>query len=180
MIRYESIGFRSVERKDIDQIRKEHNDGSVLLMLKDPFIVTETNQEEWFKNITGNKHNTVYCIFKDDPDEVIGVWKLQGLDMTNRNTEMGMEIFSNHRGKGFSLNCFRMIFKYVFETLNIHTLHAKIGEFNEASLKTAQRAGFRITGKIPESLFRNGRYYDDIILAITFSDYMENIKPNVS
>lgn len=180
MIKYLDLGFRSVERKDIDLIRNEHNDESVLLMLKDPFIVTETNQEEWFINVTKNKHNTVYCIFKDHPDQVIGVWKLQGLDMTNRNTEMGMEIFSKHRGKGNSLNCFRMIFKYLFETLNIHTLHAKIGEYNGASLKTAQRAGFRVTGKIPEALFRNGKYYDDIILAITFSDYMENIKPDVS
>ncbi|MFZ1322568.1 MAG: GNAT family protein [Ignavibacteria bacterium] len=180
MIRYKNLGFRAVERDDIELIRKEHNDESVLLMLKDPFIVTETNQEEWFKNITKNKHNTVYCIFKDDPDKVIGVWKLQGLDLINKNSEMGIDIFSNFRGKGLSLDCFRMIFKYVFETLNIHTFHAKVGEYNDASLKTAQRAGFRITGKIPESLFRNGKYYDDIILAITFSDYIENIKPNVS
>ncbi|MBK9332843.1 MAG: GNAT family N-acetyltransferase [Ignavibacteria bacterium] len=180
MIKYKDLGFRSVEKKDIDLIRYEHNNESVLLMLKDPFIVTETNQEEWFINITKNKHNTVYCIFKDDPDEVIGVWKLQELDVTNRNTEMGMEIFSKYRSKGYSLNCFRMIFKYLFETLNINTIHAKIGEYNDVSLKTAQRAGFRITGKIPEALFRNGKYYDDIVLAITFSDYMENIKPHIS
>jgi len=180
MIRYLDLGFRAVERNDIELIRKEHNDESVLLMLKDPFIVTETNQEEWFLNITKNKFNTVYCIFKDNPENVIGVWKLQGLDVTNRNTEMGLEIFGKFRGKGYSLNCFRMIFKYLFETLNIHTLHAKIGEFNEASLKTAQRAGFRITGKIPESLFRNGKYYDDIVLAITLKDFTENIKPHLS
>ncbi|HAY33389.1 MAG TPA: hypothetical protein DCY06_04575 [Bacteroidetes bacterium] len=180
MIRYENIGFRSVERKDLDLIRSEHNDESVLLMLKDPFIVTETNQDEWFKKITENKHNTVYCLFMDEPEQVIGVWKLQGLDNTNRSTEYGIEIFQKYRGIGLSLKCYRMVFKYLFETLNIHTIHARIGEFNEASLKASLKAGFRITGKIPESLFRNGRYYDDIVLAVTYSDYMENIKPHLS
>lgn len=179
MIRYADLGFRTVERSDIDLIRKEHNDESVLLMLKDVFPVSETNQEEWFRNITSNKSSTVYCIFKDVPEQVIGVWKLQGLDLTNRNTEVGIEIFSSFRGKGFSLNCFRMIFKYLFDNLNIHTVYSKIAEFNGASLKTAQRAGFRITGRIPESLFRDGKYSDDIILAITLDNYINDIKPHL-
>ncbi|MBK7253662.1 MAG: GNAT family N-acetyltransferase [Ignavibacteria bacterium] len=174
MIRFENIGFRSVERDDIEIIRKEHNDESVLLMLRDPRIITELQQIQWWESISKNRNNTVYCIFHETPENVIGVWKLQDLDDTNRCTEMGMDIFKNYRGKGFGLKSFKMIFKYIFENLNVHTIYAKVGAYNETSLIAAQKAGYKISGKIPESLFRKGMYWDNILLSITFDEYKNN------
>jgi len=174
MIRFENIGFRSVERDDIEIIRKEHNDESVLLMLRDPRIITELQQIQWWESISKNRNNTVYCIFHETPENVIGVWKLQDLDDTNRCTEMGMDIFKNYRGKGFGLKSFKMIFKYIFENLNVHTIYAKVGAYNETSLVAAQKAGYKISGKIPESLFRKGIYWDNILLSITFDEYKNN------
>ena len=177
MIRFENIGFRSVERDDIEIIRKEHNDESVLLMLRDPRIITELQQIQWWESISKNRNNTVYCIFHETPENVIGVWKLQDLDDTNRCTEMGMAIFKNYRGKGFGLKSFKMIFKYIFENLNVHTIYAKVGAYNETSLIAAQKAGYKISGKIPESLFRKGMYWDNILLSITFDEYKNNSEP---
>ena len=177
MIRFENIGFRSVERQDIEIIRQEHNDESVLLMLRDPRIITELQQIQWWESISKNRNNTVYCIFHETPENVIGVWKLQDLDDTNRCTEMGMDIFKNYRGKGFGLKSFKMIFKYIFENLNIHTIYAKVGAYNETSLIAAQKAGYKISGKIPESLFRKGMYWDNVLLSITFDEYKNNSEP---
>ena len=171
MIRYKDIGFRSVERSDLDLIRNEHNQEPILLMLRDPSIVTETMQNKWFESISSNRNNTVFVIFHEVPDKAIGVWKLQGLDEINRCTELGLDIFSSYRGKGFAIKTFHMIFKYLFEDLNIHCIHARIGEYNDASLASSQKAGFKIAGRIRESLFRNGRYWDNIVLDITLDDY---------
>ncbi|MBS1552721.1 MAG: GNAT family N-acetyltransferase [Bacteroidetes bacterium] len=171
MIRFENIGFRSVEKQDIEIIRKEHNDESVLLMLRDPRIITELQQLQWWESISKSRNNTVFCIFHENPENVIGVWKLQDLDDTNRCTEMGMDIFKNFRGQGFGMKSFRMIFKYIFENLNVHTIYAKVGAYNETSLIAAQKAGYKISGKIPESLFRKGKYWDNVLLSITFDEY---------
>ena len=175
MIKSGDIGFRAVERADIEIIRHEHNDESVLLMLRDPRIITELQQQKWFESISGSKNNTVYCIFHESPDNVIGVWKLQDLDDTNRCTEMGMDIFKKYRGKGFGLKSFNMIFTYLFESINIHTVYAKVGDYNETSLIAAQKAGYRITGRIPQSLYRKGKYWDNILLAITKEEFYEKI-----
>jgi RimJ/RimL family protein N-acetyltransferase len=169
MIKFEDIGFRVIERSDIEFIRREHNDESVLLMLRDPRIISEFQQMHWFENIS--KNNAVYCIFHETPENIIGVWKLQDLDDTNRCVEYGMDIFTKYRGKGFGLKSFRMAFKYLFGSLNIHTIYAKVGEYNEVSLLAAQKAGFEITGKIKESLFRQGRYWDNILLSLTVDEY---------
>lgn len=171
MIRFEDIGFRVVERNDIELIRREHNDESVLLMLRDPRMVSETQQIQWLESISKNKNNTVYCIFHETPENVIGVWKLQDLDDTNRCVEYGMDIFEQYRGKGFGHKSFSMAFKYLFESMNIHTIYAKIGEYNERSLIAAQKAGLKVTGKIRESLFRKGRYWDNVVLSLTRDEY---------
>lgn len=176
MIRYEDIGFRSVERKDLETIRNEHNEEPILLMLRDPTIISETMQNKWFDSISSNRNNTVFTIFHRQPGKAIGVWKLQGLDEINRCTEIGLDIFSSYRQKGYGQKAFQMIFKYLFESLNIHTIHARIGEYNEISLKSAQKAGFRISGRIRESLFRKGKYWDNIVLDITVDDYRKQIK----
>lgn len=175
MVRFEDIGFRAVERSDIELIRNEHNDDSVLLMLRDPRIITEIQQLQWFEKISSSKNNTVYCIFNKTPDKVIGVWKLQDLDDTNRCTEMGMDIFKKYRGKGFGMKSFKMIFQYLFESINVHTVYAKVGAYNETSLIAAQKAGYKISGKIPESLFRKGKYWDNILLSITFDEYRKSV-----
>lgn len=175
MVRFEDIGFRAVERSDIELIRNEHNDDSVLLMLRDPRIITEIQQLQWFEKISSSKNNTVYCIFNKTPDKVIGVWKLQDLDDTNRCTEMGMDIFKKYRSKGFGMKSFKMIFQYLFESINVHTVYAKVGAYNETSLIAAQKAGYKISGKIPESLFRKGKYWDNILLSITFDEYRKSV-----
>ncbi|MEO6694375.1 MAG: GNAT family protein [Ignavibacteria bacterium] len=178
MVRFEDIGFRVVEKSDIELIRHEHNDESVLLMLRDPKLISEDQQLAWFEKILNNKKNTVYCIFHETPENVIGVWKLQDLDETNRCVEYGMDIFKEFRGKGFGLKSFKMAFKYLFDSLNIHTIYAKVGEYNETSLIAAQKAGFKITGKIKESLFRNGKYRDNIVLSLTFDEYKNIYREN--
>lgn len=171
MITYEDIGFRTVDRADIEIIRQEHNDESVLLMLRDPRLISESQQNQWLEKILNNKNNTVYCIYHKTPDKVIGVWKLQDLDETNRCVELGMDIFKSQRDKGFGSKSFKMIFEYLFYTLNIHTVYSKVGSYNERSLHAAQKAGFKITGKISESLFRKGKYWDNIVLCITNEEF---------
>jgi len=63
MIKSGDIGFRVVERSDIELIRHEHNDESVVLMLRDPRLISEMQQIKWWQSISGNKNNTVYCIY---------------------------------------------------------------------------------------------------------------------
>lgn len=175
MVRYENIGFRAVEKNDLDLLRSEHNDESTLLKLGDPFIVSELQQLQWWENISKNKNNTVYCIFLEREDNVIGVWRLQNLDATNRCVEVGIDIFKSFRGKGFSKKSFYMIFKYLFDNLNIHTIYSKVGSYNNVTLDMCEKVGFKITGRIVESLFRTGKYWDNLILCITVDDYRKMI-----
>lgn len=171
-----TIGFRVIERADLDLIREEHNDESVLTMLGDPFIVTEYQQLKWWENISGSRTNTSYLLYLGTPSNIIGIWRLQNFDVTNRSTEVGVDIFKKFRGKGLAARSYEMVIKYLFESLNVNCIYARAGVYNEKSLKALQSAGFKITGRIREALFKSGKYHDNIILCITFSEYKKKQK----
>ena len=50
--------------------------------------------------------------------------------------------------KRFRIEIISDDFQISFESLNVHSVYAKVGEYNETSLIAAQKAGFKITGKI--------------------------------
>lgn len=165
------IGFRVIEKSDLEIIRNEHNDESVLYMLGDPYIVTEYQQLKWWENISSSRTNTSYLLYMDNPSNIIGIWRLQNFDITNRSAEVGIDIFRKFRGRGLAVSSYKMAIKYLFESLNVNCIYARAGEYNEKSLRSLQSAGFKISGRIREALFKNGKYHDNIILCITFSEY---------
>ena len=174
MIFFDKIGFRVIEKKDLDEIRREHNSERTLLNLGDPSLVTELQQISWWENISRNKNNTVFGIVSLRTKKLIGVWRLQNLDNVNRSVEVGVDIFEKYRGKGFGEKAYKMIFKYLFENYNIHTIYLRVGAFNTNAISLYKKVGFVETGKIVESIFRKGKYWDNIIMCITSEEYFKD------
>lgn len=174
MFNFKDIAFRTLEKKDLEEIRVEHNSESTLLNLGDPSLVTELQQISWWENISRNKNNTVFGIVLLKTKKLIGVWRLQNLDNVNRSAEVGVDIFEKYRGKGFGEKAYKMIFKYLFENYNIHTIYLRVVAFNTNAISLYKKVGFVETGKIVESIFRKGKYWDNIIMCITSEEYFKD------
>jgi len=176
MIEFYKIGFRVVEKTDLEEIRFEHNQESTLLNLGDPSLVNEIQQINWWDSISKNKNNTVFGIVQLRTKKLIGVWRLQNLDPINRTTEVGLDIFEKYQGKGFGKLGYQMIFKYLFENYNIHTIFLRVGAFNTKAISLYKKVGFKETGRITESIFRHGKFWDNIIMCIISNDYFGSPK----
>ena len=176
MIIFNNIAFRTIEKTDLEEIRQEHNRESTLLNLGDPSLVTELQQNSWWESISRNKNNTVFGIVQLKTNKLIGVWRLQNLDTINRTVEVGIDIFEKYQGKGYGKMGYQMIFKYLFENYNIHTIFLRVGEFNAKAISLYKKVGFKETGKITESIYRHGKYWDNIIMCITSNDYFSSQK----
>ena len=64
-----------------------------------------------------------------------------------------------------------LITKYAFEVLNAETVYSGIYDFNEASLKAAQKVGYSIAGKYRSAYFYGGKFNDQYLVEITKEDY---------
>lgn len=173
MYRYDNISFRPIDKSDLEKIRKMHNEDSTLLNLGDPTLISSTQQLEWWETISSSRVDTVYCICKKTYDNVIGVWRLQNLDEINRSCEIGADIFPEFRGQGLGKKTYKMILEYLFLHYNIHTAYVKVAEFNDVAISLYKKIGFTETGRIPESIYRHGKYWDNFIMSMTVAKYFD-------
>ncbi len=83
---------------------------------------------------------------------------------THHHGHMGLTMISKYRGQGIGR---RMIETLVRESrrAGLRTLDAEFLADNETARRAYERAGFKQAGIIPHKVFRNGRYFDGLIMA---------------
>jgi RimJ/RimL family protein N-acetyltransferase len=117
------------------------------------------------------RSDVTFMVCKLDGDEAIGVWRLQNVDPVNRVCEVGVDIFPALRLQGFGYKTYRLILLYLFDHYNIHMIYLRTAEFNKAGWALYTKVGFRETGRLIQSIFRHGRYWDNILMCLTVDEY---------
>lgn len=136
--------------------------------------ITETSEREWIEN--NNKRGTHhFSIIRKDDNKIIGGYGLEIKDEVSRRYHVGGFIGEiSDRGKGYGTEALKLITKYAFEILNAETLFSGIFAFNEASIKSAIKAGYKEAGKYRSAYFYNGKFHDEICVEITREDYIKS------
>jgi [ribosomal protein S5]-alanine N-acetyltransferase len=75
--------------------------------------------------------------------------------------------FAPASGQGYLAEGVRLMLWYAFQDLRLHRVEASIQPGNEASLRLAQRLGFRQEGYSPDMLFIDGAWRDHVRWALT-------------
>jgi len=167
MFKYEDIAFRVIEKNDLEVLRKLHNDQSTwenLLMID---FVDEENQLEWWKNLHRKQNDKRYVIcFKDNPQEIIGRLRIQNINWLHNNCEVGLDILTDYRGKGFGVKSYNMLLDFLFNHYNMNMVYLKVADFNPNAKKLYQKVGFKKTGYLPNFFYRKGKYWDYTIYSI--------------
>lgn len=167
MYKYENIGFRPIDERDLEIMRKNRNDSSTLLNLGTTDMVSSEQQKKWWQGISVSHSQQWHCVVKDDYETIIGILRFQNIDHVNRVMEMGMDIYPEFRRKGYGYKTYLMAMEYLFLHFNINCIYLKVAAFNQITIKLNEKVGFDQTGYIPQSIFRNGKYWDTFIMTIT-------------
>jgi RimJ/RimL family protein N-acetyltransferase len=61
--------------------------------------------------------------------------------------------------------------RHAFETLGLHRIALYVFEFNERAIRAYQRCGFVVEGRARESIFREGRWWDELAMSVLESDW---------
>lgn len=94
-------------------------------------------------------------------------------DYKNGTFGIGLRISSEHRGKGYGKHAMKMLLKYAFMEKRLNKCSGTVLEGNEGSIKMHKGMGFEQEGVFRQSIYTNGRYYDEIIFGLTKDDYLK-------
>jgi RimJ/RimL family protein N-acetyltransferase len=74
-------------------------------------------------------------------------------------------------GHGYGTEATRLMLDHAFGTLSLHRIGLFVFEFNERAIRAYKRSGFVIEGRSRESIWRDGRWWDELAMSVLESDW---------
>lgn len=172
----EKVKLREYRREDIKQAQEYINDSEVKRLLHPgiPFLYTYEDEIKWFDSISATKENYSFAIETLEGNKYIGGCGINHIDWKNSVITVGIFIGDkNYMGKGYGTDAMKILIKFIFEQMNINKIKLQVFSFNERAIKSYEKCGFIIEGRLRKEIYRDGQYHDEIIMGILREDYLK-------
>lgn len=166
-IRGRKVILRPVLEEDLSLSLKWVNDFKVIQYMGMCFPSMEAEEKEWLENLSKNQDKSKFVftiIHSNKAIGFIGLYLINWVDRTASTWTMIGE--TNEWGKGYATEAKMLLLDYAFNTLNLRKISAKVSSVNYRILKQLCCCGYEVEGKLKRQKFHNGRYYDQILLAV--------------
>ena len=105
-------------------------------------------------------------------DRLIGDVDLGGVRWIHGDAFVGIGLGEpEFWGRGYGTDAMRIILRYGFRELNLRRVTLNVFEYNPRAIRSYEKAGFRIEGKVRRGLLREGRRWDMIYMGILRTEW---------
>ncbi len=169
----ERVRLRPIEDADAERRRKygwhraiERNYGDS----RPDGPMSTAEARHWLAAIQSRDSPTFWAI--DVEGQLAGVAFLHHVREVDRKARYAIGMFDPvFLGRGLGQEATRLVLDHAFAVLNLHRVELRVLAFNAAAIASYQRAGFVIEGRERDSCRLEGRWHDDVVMAILEGDY---------
>jgi RimJ/RimL family protein N-acetyltransferase len=112
------------------------------------------------------------AVHEKSTDRLVGTCAFSQLDGENGSALYHITIGeSDAWGHGYGTEATRLMLDHAFGTLSLHRIGLFVFEFNERAIRAYKRCGFVIEGRSRESIWRDGRWWDELAMSVLESDW---------
>ena len=168
----ENVFLSPVSMDDKETFVEWMNDfGNTDFTCRSDMLVTMESEQKWLEDATsGDKY--IFAIVNLENEKLLGVVELMHVRYPERSATIGIFIGkSTERSKGFGSEALRLVVEYGFKYLNLHSINLNVLEANPRAKKCYEKVGFKENGRIRESKFIAGKYYDLICMDILENEF---------
>ena len=113
-----------------------------------------------------------HWVIADHTDTFLGILRLAPVDTANRSARLGVGIFDPDRlGRGLGTEAMRLALSYGFGSLGLHRVSLTVLADNARAVAAYTALGFQTEGRLRETLWRDGRWCDDLTMAVLAADW---------
>jgi RimJ/RimL family protein N-acetyltransferase len=176
MIIGERIRLRRIEKSDLPRCVAWLNDPEVIENLSIYAPLSMSNEDHWFdeqSNRPLDEQPFVIEIKKDEQWIHIGNCGFHKLDGRIRSAEIGIFIGNkNYWDQGYGTETVLLMLKYGFEILNLNRIMLDVYETNRRAIRSYRKAGFVLEGRKRQGMYKNGEYFDVLIMSVLRGDWL--------
>ncbi len=116
-----------------------------------------------------------FSIRKLDDNRLLGDINLDVInDWGSRDSFVGLGIGDrNDWGKGYGTDAMKIMLRFAFTELNLRRVTLTVFEYNPRAIRSYEKIGFQIEGRLRGALLRDGKRWDVHYMGILFDDWKD-------
>lgn len=174
MFQGKKVLIRPLSQEDVPWIMVWRNDGELAKYIW-PGVPTPTpvaTQREWYEQTLVDTSMKVFTICENEEARPIGMIGLSNINAKNQSGYLWIWIGeSAYWGKGFGSEAMILFLGYCYRILNMRRIILEVYDYNERAIRAYEKVGFIKEGTVRRSIFKDGRYVDEYIMAMLKDEY---------
>ena len=175
VLRGQQVGLGPIRKEDLGRIHMWWNDPEIMLPLSGVvWPRTEREVEEWYeKQASPTDHSTVnFAVYELSSEAIVGCVALAQINYRSQTAWPSSYIGDQRlQGCGYGTEARQLLIQYAFDILGLHSLTVAIHTDNPASLRVAEKVGYRVIGTQRQSCRRFGQRVDAILLDLLADEW---------
>lgn len=169
----DKIALRGIRRSDLEHYRRWLDNAEVTHFLEMGWRPThDQDLEAVFKNMTENHETVAFVVEHKSSGQPVGVCGLYLIQWLARRGQFNILIGDPAMwDQGLGSEATRLILAYGFDTLNLESIQLGVNGDNVRAVRAYEKAGFVHEGVRRKFVYRNGRYYDVVVMSVLREDY---------
>ena len=158
---------RSWRWDDRESLVRHANNKEVSINLRDrfPYPYSHSDARAWLEYAVDREPETNFAICVKD-EAVGGIGFILEGDVGYRSAEIGYWLGQEFWGRGITSEALAAVTDYAFENFDLCRLYAHVFEWNPASARVLEKAGYSKEGRLRKSVTKDGRTIDQFLYAI--------------
>jgi ribosomal-protein-alanine N-acetyltransferase len=160
--------IRDWRADDVEPLARHANNHRIWENLRDrfPYPYTLNDAETWLRHSARLVPVTDFAI-EVEGEAAGGIGVVLCSDVERVGAELGYWLGEAFWGRGVMTAAVRAFVPWALDRFNLARLHASVFEFNGASARVLEKAGFVLEGRLRHSAFKNGMLIDQLLYART-------------
>jgi ribosomal-protein-alanine N-acetyltransferase len=168
LVRGERCVIRRWRTRDAVSVVRYANNYNVSRYLRDrfPFPYTMAHARAFLAGAVGEEEGETKFAIEVDGEAVGGIGVIPGADIERFSAEIGYWLGEPFWGRGIATEAVRAVSQYAFESFDLCRLEAGVFEWNPASMRVLEKAGYSREGRTRLSVTKDGRTGDHVLYGL--------------
>jgi RimJ/RimL family protein N-acetyltransferase len=173
MIDGQRLRLRPIRRDDLPILRTWFDDPETMRYWGVPSpLVVEDQFEEDLKGRFARFDDAGNFLIELLDGTPIGRIGYERLDPQTRSAKVLILIgVPEARGQGYGTEAMATLLRYLFHQRNLHRVSLTVFAWNERAIRSYEKVGFVVEGKLRDDQFFDGRYHDSIVMSILRDEF---------
>jgi RimJ/RimL family protein N-acetyltransferase len=166
------VVLRPLEDADAPLLQRWINDPDLRQFLLNAFPLQLKNEMEFIERARSFSRDVIVGI--EHEDMLIGTMGLHGISWIHGTATTGALIGdASHRGKGLGTDAKIALLEYAFNTLGLRKISSRVIAGNNRSQRYSEKCGYKVEAILKKQFLKDGKYRDEVILAVFKSDFIK-------